>query len=90
MPSESALSVWLPLVLGRVRAELAFLPSVTTEMANSLYGVCSCVNQSWEQRVWRHRVSVRKGALCVLGENSTSPTGQQKESLQAYFDSCTN
>lgn len=38
--------MWLPLVVGRVRARLAFLPSVTTEMVTPLYGVCSCVSRA--------------------------------------------
>ena len=67
--------MWLPLVVGRVRARLAFLPSVTTEMVAPLYRVCSCVSRGGNRGFGDRVESVSGRALCVLGENSASPTG---------------
>lgn len=58
--------MWLPLVVGRVRARLAFLPSVTTEMVTPLYGVCSCVSRAGN-RGFGDRVECvsGRGIMCV-------------------------
>ena len=64
--SRGALSVWLPLVVGRVRARLAFLPSVTTEMVAPLYRVCSCVSRGGNRGFGDRVESVSgRGIMCI-------------------------